>query len=192
MKNSAKEQDPEKKRAGNRLLGQILWEQKCLVILVLPLSFISTIGVYFSPNYIGGTIDELNKGNIDEFNKLMVEWVLIIAVGAIFSGISETMFGTVAEGIGMSVRQRFFESIMRKDTGFFDARKVGDILSRLTSDTQVVQNGLTTNIAMFLKAVIFIIVAIVVQFIYSWKITLISIAFMFIPMCTMTVWQRLT
>ena len=75
---------------------------------------------------------------MDEFNKLMVEWCLIILVGACFSAISEAMFGTVAEGIGQSVRQRFFESIMRKDTGFFDERKVGDILSRLTSDTQVV------------------------------------------------------
>ena len=158
------------------------------MILVLPLSFLATIPVFFTPNYIGGTIDELSKGNMDEFNKLMVEWCLIILVGACFSAISEAMFGTVAEGIGQSVRQRFFESIMRKDTGFFDERKVGDILSRLTSDTQVVQNGLTTNIAMFLKSVIFIIVAIVVQFVYSWKITLISLCFMITPMCTMTVW----
>ena len=162
------------------------------MILVFPLSFLATIPVFFTPNYIGGTIDELSKGNMDEFNKLMVEWCLIILVGACFSALSEAMFGTVAEGIGQSVRQRFFESIMRKDTGFFDERKVGDILSRLTSDTQVVQNGLTTNIAMFLKSVIFIIVAIVVQFIYSWKITLISLCFMITPMCTMTVWQRLT
>ena len=162
------------------------------MICVLPLSFLATIPVFFTPNYIGGTIDELSKGNMDEFNKLMVEWCLIILVGACFSAISEAMFGTVAEGIGQSVRQRFFESIMRKDTGFFDERKVGDILSRLTSDTQVVQNGLTTNIAMFLKSVIFIIVAIVVQFVYSWKITLISLCFMITPMCTMTVWQRLT
>ena len=57
----------------------------------------------------------------------MVEWLIIIFVGACFSGISEMMFGTVAEGIGQSIRQKFFESIMRKDTGFFDARKVGDI-----------------------------------------------------------------
>ena len=65
-------------------------------------------------------------------------------------------------------------------------------VSRLTSDTQVVQNGLTTNIAMFLRSIIFIIVALVVQFVYSWKITLSSIGFMLTPMCTMTVWAGLT
>ena len=45
---------------------------------------------------------------------------------------------------------------------------------------------------MFLRAIIFLIVAIVVQFIYSWKITLISLGFMLTPMCTMTVFAALT
>lgn len=57
----------------------------------------------------------------------MIQWCIIILAGGIFSAISEMLFGTVAESIGFSVRQMFYESIMRKDTGFFDERKVGDI-----------------------------------------------------------------
>ena len=53
-------------------MGQILWEQKCLVLLVLPLSFLATIPVFFTPDYIGSTIDAMGKGDRDEFNELMI------------------------------------------------------------------------------------------------------------------------
>ena len=86
----------------------------------------------------------------------------------------------------------FVSMMIKSNTLFCNFCALLYIVSRLTSDTQVVQNGLTTNIAMFLRSVIFIIVALVVQFIYSWKITLISIGFMLTPMCTMTVWAGLT
>ena len=45
------------------------------------------------------------------------------------------MYAVSSEKIGVSIRERFFETIVKKDTSFFDDRKVGDILSRLTSDT---------------------------------------------------------
>ena len=73
-----------------------------------------------------------------------------------------------SEKIGKSVRERFFESILKKDTSFFDERKVGDMLSRLTSDTQIVQMGLTTNVAMFVKSMFSMIAIYVILFSYNW------------------------
>jgi ABC-type bacteriocin/lantibiotic exporter with double-glycine peptidase domain len=48
-------------------------------------------------------------------------------VGAFFSGIRDWLYGISSEKVGMSVRGRFFESIVRKDIGFYDDRKVGDL-----------------------------------------------------------------
>jgi len=45
------------------------------------------------------------------------------------------VYGVSSEKIGRSLRERFFMTILKKDTSFFDERKVGDMLSRLTSDT---------------------------------------------------------
>ena len=53
IKNNKKEQDPEKKAAADKLLRKVLWDQKCTVALVLPLSFLATIPVMFTPDYIG-------------------------------------------------------------------------------------------------------------------------------------------
>ena len=57
----------------------------------------------------------------------MKSWCIILAVGAFFAGIRDLIYGISSEKIGKSVRERFFESIVRKDIGFYDDRKVGDI-----------------------------------------------------------------
>lgn len=45
-------------------------------------------------------------------------------------------------------------------------------MSRLNSDTSVIQDGLSTNVSMFIRAFIFILAAIIVLFIISWELTL--------------------
>lgn len=96
-----------------------------------------------------------------------------------------------SEKIGKSVRERFFESILKKDTSFFDERKVGDMLSRLTSDTQIVQMGLTTNVAMFVKSMFSMIAIYVILFSYNWKYAIYSILFMIPIFFVMPVFHRL-
>ena len=66
------------------------------------------------------------------------------------------------------------------------------IVSRLTSDTQIVQMGLTTNVAMFLKSMFTIVGVFVIMFTYDWKNTLIVIGFLVPMMILMPCWARLT
>ena len=58
--------------------------------------------------------------------------------------------------------------LLKKDVAFFDVYKTGDMLSRISSDTTVVQDGLGTNISMFLRAFVFIIGTLVVLSYISW------------------------
>ena len=52
--------------------------------------------------------------------------------------------------------------------------------------------GLTTNVAMFMKSVFTIIGVYVILFIYSWKNTLIAIAFLIPLFLVMPIWSTLT
>lgn len=108
-----------------------------------------------------------------------------------FAAIRDYLYGVSSEKIGKSVRERFFESILKKDTSFFDERKVGDMLSRLTSDTQIVQMGLTTNVAMFVKSMFSMIAIYVILFSYNWKYAIYSILFMIPIFFVMPVFHRL-
>ena len=138
FKNEKKEQNPEIKKASNRLLKKILCEQWYILVLALPLSFLGTLQDFATSHFIGQLLDAMADGEWDKFDESILQWICVVAAGAIFSGLRDWIYGYSGEKIGQSVRARFFESILRKDVGFFDDRKEGDILSRLTSDTMII------------------------------------------------------
>lgn len=53
-------------------------------------------------------------------------------------------------------------------------------MSRISSDISVIQEGLTTNISMFVRSVLFIAGAMILLFVTSWKLAL-FIFIIFIP-----------
>ena len=86
-------------------------------------------------------------GDDDKLNENLLIWVIILSVGSIFAGIRDYIYGVSSEKIGVSVRHRFFESIVKKDTSFFDDRKVGDICKYLQMLVLTLSN--TSVIVMF-------------------------------------------
>jgi len=72
---------------------------------------------------------------------------MVTIMSAFCTFIREVIFGTTSENVGLSIRQRLFEAITAKDVNFFDNIRTGSLLSRIGSDTNVVQNGMTTNVS---------------------------------------------
>ena len=68
---------------------------------------------------------------------------------------------------------------MNKDIPFFDETRTGDILSRMTSDITVVQNGLSTNISMLIRSLVTIIASLLTMGYISWRLTLVTLAGIF-------------
>mmetsp|Transcript_11983 Transcript_11983/g.30389 ORF Transcript_11983/g.30389 Transcript_11983/m.30389 type:complete len:650 (-) Transcript_11983:761-2710(-) len=52
------------------------------------------------------------------------------------------------------LKQRLYASILRQDTSFLDQQTTGDLLSRLTSDAQLLQGALTTQAVAGLRATV--------------------------------------
>jgi ABC-type multidrug transport system fused ATPase/permease subunit len=65
--------------------------------------------------------------------------------------------------------------LINKDIAFFDETKTGEILSRISSDTGVIQDGLSTNISMFFLSSIIIIATLAICCFISVTLTLITL-----------------
>ena len=50
-----------------------------------------------------------------------------MAIGAVSSLIRDTLFGITSERIGLSLRAKLFEALIRKDVSFYDDNRTGDI-----------------------------------------------------------------
>ena len=67
---------------------------------------------------------------------------------------------------------------MHKDVAFFDSRRTGDLISRLSSDTAAIEGAISTQVAMLLKSGLYCIIVLVMFFVISWKMTLFTLGVM--------------
>ncbi|KAK9360686.1 P-loop containing nucleoside triphosphate hydrolase protein [Lipomyces starkeyi] len=83
-----------------------------------------------------------------------------VALGSLFVLGASANFGrvyilrVVGERVVARVRSKLYKQTVMQDAEFFDANRVGDLLSRFSSDANIVAKSLTQNIADGLKAVI--------------------------------------
>lgn len=105
--------------------------------------------------------------------------MIILCFGAACTFIQTSLYGLTGERIGNSLRKRLFKSLINQDIEFYDENRTGELLSRISSDTQIVQEGLTTSVAQAVKEFSKIIVVIVIISFYSWQMALIAVGCVF-------------
>ncbi|KAL8694085.1 MAG: hypothetical protein Q9218_001200 [Villophora microphyllina] len=93
------------------------------------------------------------------------EFVLIYVctVGFIYTG----------EHITQKIREHYLAAILRQNIAFFDKLGAGEITTRITADTNLVQDGISEKIGLTLTAIATFVTAFIIAFIKYWKLTLI-------------------
>jgi ABC transporter fused permease/ATP-binding protein len=66
-------------------------------------------------------------------------------------GVRHFLFVVAGERVVTRLRDRLFAQVLAQEIGFFDQRRTGELMSRLSSDTQVVQNTVSINVSIFLR-----------------------------------------
>jgi ATP-binding cassette subfamily B (MDR/TAP) protein 1 len=87
----------------------------------------------------------------------------ICTVGFIYTG----------EHISAKIREHYLESCMRQNIGFFDKLGAGEVTTRITADTNLIQDGISEKVSLTLAAIATFVTAFVIGFINYWKLTLI-------------------
>jgi len=107
------------------------------------------------PLLLGVVIDAMRENDMDKIKKYCIVYMIpIIAGSAIFTWVRGTTFNTMGEKIARDIRYDLFYFTINKDVGFFDENKTGAILSRISADTSIIQEGLGMNISMLLRNLI--------------------------------------
>jgi ATP-binding cassette subfamily B (MDR/TAP) protein 1 len=84
----------------------------------------------------------------------------------------------VTERVCVDLRSQLFEAIVRREIAFFDRAEnsVGALTTRMSEDSRLVNKAFGENLAFQMQALSTFLVAIVLGFSESWKITLVVIA----------------
>ena len=89
--------------------------------------------------------------------------IYVATVGYIYTG----------DHVASKVREEYLRAILRQNVGNFDKLGAGEITTRITADTSLIQDGISEKVALTLTGVATFISAFVIGFIRDWKLTLI-------------------
>ena len=114
--------------------------------------FIGTGMTLLYPLLIGKLIDEgLTHAAPARLNAMIAVMIVVFAIQSIFVFGRSYLFTVVGERVVADLREALYASIMRQEIAFFDQRRTGELVSRLGSDTVVLQNTVTANLSMALR-----------------------------------------
>jgi ABC transporter fused permease/ATP-binding protein len=160
-----------KRNTWARLFALARPEAKSLTLGTLLLVVASSGNLAF-PQGIRFVIDEALRGksqdNIDRAALLMLGVFLVQGVAGAARFV---VFTRVGERVVAALREQLFASLLAQEIAFFDKEKTGDLTNRLSADTTVLQNTVSVNISMALRAVAGIIGGLVLLFLTSAKLT---------------------
>lgn len=119
----------------------------------------------------------LHESSYDAFTHEMAHLVLYfvyLAIGEFVTTYIATVgFIYTGEHVSAKIRAHYLESCMRQNIGFFDKLGAGEVTTRITADTNLIQEGISEKVSLTLAAVATFVAAFVIGFVSYWKLTLI-------------------
>lgn len=119
----------------------------------------------------------INAITFDQFNDKLNENVFyFIYLGAgELTAIAIATIGFIYTGdhIVQKIRIQYLRAILRQNIAFFDSLGAGEITSRITADTNLIQDGISEKIGLALTGLSTFITAFVIAYIKFWKLALV-------------------
>ncbi|HEX7975239.1 MAG TPA: ABC transporter transmembrane domain-containing protein [Anaerolineales bacterium] len=155
-----------------RLLGYLRPYRGRMVVAVISLVFGAALGLVF-PWIMQNLVDAvLSKGNYAELNRITLILILTFLVRSVFYYFQVYYLSYVGERIVVDLRQQTYRHLHELSLRFFTDRRVGELVSRLSSDVTLVRTALTNNVATVLSQGLTFIGSLVLMLVLNWRLTL--------------------
>ncbi|GAP87440.1 putative ABC multidrug transporter mdr1 [Rosellinia necatrix] len=114
-----------------------------------------------------------------QLNSLVLNFVYLAVGEFVAVYIATVGFIYTGEHISAKIREHYLESCMRQNIGFFDKMGAGEVTTRITADTNLVQDGISEKVSLTLSAIATFLSAFIIGFVFYWKLTLILTSVVF-------------
>lgn len=146
-----------------RLFNYISTTNKWLFLLgTLFLAITAGASILF-PKLLGNMMDGVfvyKQGSVstapsmDKITQVANWFIYLFIIQAVFSFLRIALYVKVTENMTFSLRTSLFKSVISQNMDFHSKNRVGDLLSRFSSDISQIQDTFTTNIAMFIRQIL--------------------------------------
>ena len=106
-------------------------------------------------------------------NIVVLVMIAVFIIQAALSALQGYLIASLGERLTFDLRTMLFRHLQRLPLSFFDSRRSGELMSRVTNDVTVLQTSLTNNILPIVSQVVTLIGSIVIATLINWRIMLV-------------------
>jgi ABC-type multidrug transport system fused ATPase/permease subunit len=168
-----------------KLIGLAYPERYMLIIALFFMVVGEGLGLV-TPLIIANAYDALvnpyisSSQRMSDINRTMIQVLIVHITSMVSQYIRASIMGAAGVRIVARTRNRLYECIMKQEIAFFDVTKTGELVSRLGSDTGLLEEGISTALPEVIIGFIVVTVSIAIMLWISWKLALMMIGFLFI------------
>jgi ATP-binding cassette subfamily B protein len=147
------------------------------MVVALGALLVAAAAMLFLPITLRNVIDEgFSASNAAAIDRYFVLLLVAAAVFAAFASLRFYLVGWIGERVVADIRSAVYERVIRMDPAFFEVTKTGEVLSRLTTDTTLIQSLAGAGLSILLRSIISFVGSLVLLLITSLKLALIIFA----------------
>lgn len=141
-----------------------------LALLVLPLG--AGMSLVF-PAVISNVVDSVLKaGNVQQLDQISAALLAVFMLQVLAWALEGYNLNYIGEKLVVNLRLELYEHLQMLSLGFYTNRRVGELISRLSSDVTMVRTVLTNNINTLLQQSLVMIGAMIVMLALNWRMTM--------------------
>src|SRR5512139_2873772 len=155
-----------------RALLPYLAPHRGVLLLALLALLVASAAMLALPVALRYLIDEgLSSRSTETINQYFVAFLAAAAVFGVFAALRFYLVTWLGERVVADMRSAVYARVIRMDPSFFEVTRIGEVLSRLTADTTLVQSIAGVNLSITLRSAISIAGSLVMLAVTSLKLT---------------------
>ena len=148
--------------------------------------FLSTIGLFFAsalslvfPAVIQRVIDSVfTDADIALLDTITLALLAVFILRSLASFLQNYNLNYVGEKLVVDIRCELYARLQSLSIKYYNSKRVGELISRISSDVTVVRTVLTGNISAFLQQTLTLVGSVAIMFYLNWRLTLFIIVLM--------------
>ena len=161
-----------------RLLAYLANYKLRLLLATIGLVFASALSLVF-PAVIQQVVDSVfTDADIALLDSITLILLAVFVFRSLASFVQNYNLNYVGEKIVVDIRCELYAHLQTLSIRFYSDRRVGELISRISSDVTVVRTVLTGNVSMFLQQALTLVGAVAIMFWLNWRLTLFIIVLM--------------
>nr|AAD53033.1 TAP1 protein [Oncorhynchus mykiss] len=140
---------------------------------VLSLVVISSLGEMAIPHYTGRMTDWIiNKDEPEAFTHAITVMSLIKVMSVVCEFVCDLIYNITMSRIHTSIQGLVFQSVLKQEIAFFDTAQTGDLVSRITTDTNDMSESLSEKLSLLMWYFMRVTFLFIFMLNLSWKLSL--------------------